>query len=81
MGLLYDRNLDNGKGRISRPDGSPVEIPLDGSPFKVTQQNPEDNTRWTWRPNGGILDSADDRHFTDQNYGRRDPRRHDPNHR
>ena len=70
MGLMYDRNFDNGQGQIKL-----TNIPLDGSSTHVTQFNEQNNTRVSWEANGN-LNSAEQLHFTNQNVGKHDPNRH-----
>ena len=70
MGLLWDRNIDNGKGQVKG-----TNIPLDGSKVHVTQFNPEDNTRVSWNADGQ-LNTASQQHSTNQNVGRNDSQRH-----
>lgn len=72
MGLLYDRNLDNGKGEVKK-----TEIPLDGSSVHVTQYDRSTNTRHSWNTNGNI-DGVEpgSMHYTDQNVDKCDPGSH-----
>lgn len=72
MGLLFDRNLDNGQGQVPE-----TNIPLDGSQVHITQYQ-TDGTRWSWEANGQQLDAALNQHFTNSNVPPGDPRRHAP---
>jgi hypothetical protein len=68
MGLLWDRNLDDGDGEVKM-----TELPLDGSSAHVSQHNPQG--RWSWETDGE-LDTADDQHYTNQSVGKHHPDRH-----
>lgn len=70
MGLMYDRNLDNGQGQVRL-----TEIPLDGSKVHITQYNETANSRNSWNTNGD-LNSANEFHYTNQNVGKHNPSRH-----
>lgn len=71
MGWLYDRSLDDGNGEVKE-----TELPLDGSPTHVSQFDRENNTRYSWDTDGNDENSRENLHFTDQNVGKHDPRRH-----
>jgi hypothetical protein len=72
MGLLYDRNLDDGRGQVPL-----TEIPLDGSQVHITQYNPANHTHWSWDTNGD-LNTVSAMHPTIQNVPPGDPSRHQP---
>lgn len=72
LGLLWDRNHDDGRGEIKK-----TEIPLDGSSMHVSQFDRENNTRTSWDTNGRI-DGVEpgSQHSTNQNVGKHHPNRH-----
>lgn len=71
MGLLYDRTIDNGKGQVKK-----TEIPLDGSKVHITQYDSSTNSRTSWDANGKDVNSADNKHTTNQNEAKGSPDRH-----
>ena len=71
MGLLFDR----GQGPGSNPQVPMTEVPLDGSPFHVTQFDPRLNQRVSWDTANG-QDFVNAPHFTNQNLPKGHPGRH-----
>jgi hypothetical protein len=71
MATMFDRR----RGPTRNPQVPMTELPLDGSPFHVTQMDPDSPHRVSWE---ATQQGDSDIHYTNQSLNRRHPERHTP---